>query len=138
VGALDLIKPAVREQPPYTLAALESVRKLNQNESPYDVPEGLKREIAARVISARWQRYPEFVPASLLARLSETYGWPADGILVGNGQYLRMVKVRRPADARHRALPGIIANAVALDGEADVPKTPDRADRGRKRVRAGR
>ena len=85
MGALDLIKPSVRAQPPYTLAALESVRKLNQNESPYDVPEALKREIAARVIAARWQRYPEFVPASLLARLSETYGWPADGILVGNG-----------------------------------------------------
>ena len=83
--ALDLIKPAVRGQPPYTLAALETVRKLNQNESPYDVPEALKREIVKRVVAARWQRYPEFVPAGLLARLSATYGWPAEGILVGNG-----------------------------------------------------
>jgi hypothetical protein len=56
------------------------------------------------------------------------------GILVGNGQYLRMVKVRKAADARHRALAGIIASAVALDGEANVPKRPDRADRGRKRA----
>jgi histidinol-phosphate aminotransferase len=85
VGALDLIKPAVRAQPPYTLAALATARKLNQNESPYDVPEALKREIAERVIGARWQRYPEFVPARLLERLSAAYGWPADGILVGNG-----------------------------------------------------
>ena len=85
MGGLDLIKPAVRAQPPYVLTPLETVRKLNQNESPYDVPEALKREIADRVIAARWQRYPEFVPARLLARLSESYGWPADGILVGNG-----------------------------------------------------
>jgi histidinol-phosphate aminotransferase len=85
VGALDLIKPGVRAQASYTLAALDSVRKLNQNESPYDVPEALKREIAERVIRERWQRYPEFVPATLLARLSATYGWPSDGILVGNG-----------------------------------------------------
>jgi len=85
VGALDLIKPAVLAQPAYTLAALESVRKLNQNESPYDVPEALKRQIAERVVEQRWQRYPEFVPASLLAKLSAAYGWPADGILVGNG-----------------------------------------------------
>ena len=83
--ALDLIKPAVRAQPAYTLAALETVRKLNQNESPYDVPEALKREIAERVIAQRWQRYPEFVPAGLLARLSAAYGWPTDGILAGNG-----------------------------------------------------
>ena len=85
MGALDLIKPAVRAQPAYTLAALETVRKLNQNESPYDVPEALKREIAERVIAQRWQRYPEFVPAGLLAKLSAAYRWPAEGILVGNG-----------------------------------------------------
>jgi histidinol-phosphate aminotransferase len=85
VDALDLIKPAVRAQPAYTLAALATARKLNQNESPYDVPEALKREIAERVIAQRWQTYPEFVPAGLLAKLSSTYAWPSDGILVGNG-----------------------------------------------------
>jgi histidinol-phosphate aminotransferase len=85
LDALDLIKPAVREQPAYTLAALATVRKLNQNESPYDVPEALKREIAERVVAQPWQRYPEFVPAGLLAKLSATYGWPAEGILAGNG-----------------------------------------------------
>jgi histidinol-phosphate aminotransferase len=84
-GALALIKPAVRAQPAYTLAALDAPRKLNQNESPYDVPAALKAEILARAASARWQRYPEFVPQRLLDRLSALYGWPAEGILAGNG-----------------------------------------------------
>ena len=85
MDALELIKPSVRAQPAYTLAALDAARKLNQNESPYDVPEALKREILERAVAGRWQRYPEFVPAGLLARLSAAYDWPADGILVGNG-----------------------------------------------------
>jgi histidinol-phosphate aminotransferase len=84
-SALDLIKPSVREQPAYTLAALDAARKLNQNESPYDLPEALKREIAERAVAARWPRYPEFVPRRLLQRLAVLYEWPPDGILVGNG-----------------------------------------------------
>jgi hypothetical protein len=37
------------------------------------------------------------------------------GILVGNGKFLRMVKIRRAADIRPRQLAGIIASAVARD-----------------------
>jgi len=83
--ALDLIKQSVRAQPGYTLAALDAGRKLNQNESPYDLPDALKREIVERVARAPWPRYPEFVPERLLARLAEWFRWPADGILAGNG-----------------------------------------------------
>ena len=83
--ALDLIKASVQAQPGYTLAALDASRKLNQNESPYDLPDTLKREIVERVARAPWPRYPEFVPSRLLARLSEWFRWPADGILAGNG-----------------------------------------------------
>ena len=64
--ALALIKASVRAQPAYTLAALDARRKLNQNESPYDLPDALKREIVERVARAPWPRYPEFVPARLL------------------------------------------------------------------------
>ncbi len=77
--ALDLIKASVRAQPGYTLAALDAGRKLNQNESPYDLPDSLKREIVERVARAPWPRYPEFVPARLLQRLAEWFRWPAEG-----------------------------------------------------------
>ena len=38
------------------------------------------------------------------------------GILVGNGKFLRMVKVRKTADIRPRAFAAIVASAVAFDG----------------------
>lgn len=38
-----------------------------------------------------------------------------EGILVGKGAYLRMVKIRKPSDIEPRALSAVIARAVALD-----------------------
>lgn len=38
-----------------------------------------------------------------------------DGILVGNGKFLRMVKVRKAADIRPGPIAGVIKRAVALD-----------------------
>ncbi len=83
--ALALIKPSVRSQAAYTLAAPPARRKLNQNESPFDFPAELKRVVLERVAAQPWQRYPEFAPPELLALLAEHYGWVADGVLVGNG-----------------------------------------------------
>jgi histidinol-phosphate aminotransferase len=85
VEGLALIKPAVRAQAGYTLSAPAAPRKLNQNESPWDVPPALKREILAAAEAAPWQRYPEFAPPELLAALADRYGWMPEGILVGNG-----------------------------------------------------
>src|SRR5512136_1992227 len=82
---LALIKPAVRGQSAYTLEASQARRKLNQNESPLDLPPELKRRSLERVAAAAWHRYPEFAPAALLADLAQRVGWTADGILVGNG-----------------------------------------------------
>jgi histidinol-phosphate aminotransferase len=82
---LALIKPGVRAQTAYTLSAPAARRKLNQNESPWDVPPALKREILATAEATPWHRYPEFAPPELLAALAARYGWTPDGILVGNG-----------------------------------------------------
>jgi len=82
---LALIKPAVRGQSAYTLEASQASRKLNQNESPLDLPPELKQRILERVAAAAWHRYPEFAPGALLADLARRVGWTADGILVGNG-----------------------------------------------------
>jgi histidinol-phosphate aminotransferase len=83
--ALALIKPSVRSQTAYTLAAPPARRKLNQNESPWDLPAELKREVLAAAEAAPWHRYPEFAPPELLQALAEHYGWRPDGVLVGNG-----------------------------------------------------
>lgn len=48
------------------------------------------------------------------------------GILVGNGEFLRMIKVRKTADIRPRALAGVIAGAVALDRRGRTPNAARR------------
>jgi histidinol-phosphate aminotransferase len=82
---LSLIKPAVRGQAGYTLVSPAARRKLNQNESPFDFPAELKREVFDQVLDQAWQRYPEFVPRDLQVALAEHYGWVPDGVLIGNG-----------------------------------------------------
>jgi histidinol-phosphate aminotransferase len=82
---LALIKPAVLAQPGYTLVSPPARRKLNQNESPFDFPAELKREVFAQVSGQSWQRYPEFVPRDLQVALAQHYRWVPDGVLVGNG-----------------------------------------------------
>lgn len=82
---LALVKPAVRAQGAYALSAPAARRKLNQNESPWDLPPALKREVLAAAETAPWQRYPEFAPPALIAALAAHYGWVPEGVLVGNG-----------------------------------------------------
>jgi histidinol-phosphate aminotransferase len=82
---LSLIKPAVLAQQGYTLVSPPARRKLNQNESPFDFPGELKREVFTQVSGQSWQRYPEFVPRDLQVAVAQHYGWVPDGVLVGNG-----------------------------------------------------
>ena len=82
---LALVKPGVRAQAGYTLRSPAARRKLNQNESPYDLPADLKQAVLERAASAPWQRYPEFVPVRLVERLAAHYGWVPEGVVVGNG-----------------------------------------------------
>ncbi|OLD04393.1 MAG: histidinol-phosphate transaminase [Gemmatimonadetes bacterium 13_1_40CM_3_69_22] len=86
-AALALIKPEVRAQTAYTLDAPASgtLRKLNQNESPFDAPETVKQAVIAAMRDEPWNRYPPLAPTDLLERLAARHGWVADGVLIGNG-----------------------------------------------------
>jgi histidinol dehydrogenase len=79
------IKPAVRAITAYTLAPRRATIKLNQNESPFDMPGEIKQEVERRLAARAWSRYPDFVPASLLERLAHFSNWKPEGTLAGNG-----------------------------------------------------
>lgn len=83
--ALAHVKASVRELPPYTLRHTRPRIKLNQNESPYDLPEALKAEVCARLAVRPWSRYPPFVPTEFIASVAEAQRWDPDGVLVGSG-----------------------------------------------------
>jgi histidinol-phosphate aminotransferase len=83
--ALRHVKPQVRSLGAYTLRLHEPRIKLNQNESPFDVPDALKARIAERLAGREWNRYPPFVAHNFVEAAAEFTGWPRDGVLVGNG-----------------------------------------------------
>jgi histidinol-phosphate aminotransferase len=83
--ALRHVKPRVRELAAYTLRRHEPRIKLNQNESPYDVPEALKRRLWERLLERPWNRYPPFVADDFIGAVAERTGWPREGVLVANG-----------------------------------------------------
>src|SRR5947209_1762019 len=84
-AALARIKPEVRAQQAYTLTAPAAARKLNQNESPFDAPDGVKDAVLTAARAAPWNRYPPYTPGDLLERIARRHGWTPDGVLVGNG-----------------------------------------------------
>jgi hypothetical protein len=54
--ALARVKPAVRALHAYTLRPYQPRIKLNQNESPFDVPDAIKARIAERLAGRPWNR----------------------------------------------------------------------------------
>ncbi len=83
---LTRIRPAVRGEKPYRVAVPpETSGKLNQNESPFDLPTDFKQELIERLQEIPFNRYPSDQPERLRRAYAEYTGHDADGILVGNG-----------------------------------------------------
>ena len=82
---LNRIKPEVRAIDGYHLETHDSAVKLNQNESPFDVPDDLKRQILESVQARPWSRYPAPMPMDLVSALAQHVGWNPEGLIVCNG-----------------------------------------------------
>lgn len=85
VDVRENFRQSVLELAPYAVSGHPAKIKLNQNESPFDIPEGLKKEIVDEFIRKSWNRYPEVFSTALPKRLSELYGIPVDSFIVANG-----------------------------------------------------
>ncbi|MFH0888981.1 MAG: histidinol-phosphate transaminase [Planctomycetota bacterium] len=79
------IKKSVTELDEYIVSQDTSVVKLNQNESSYDIPTSLKKKILSKLAASKWNRYPSGRPVPLINAISKYVGYPADGIVAGNG-----------------------------------------------------
>lgn len=83
---LEYIRPAVRDRKAYIVDAPDNAPvKLNQNESPFDLPPELKAEIIEAISDIEFNRYPSEQPTQLRDALAEYTGHPAEGIIIGNG-----------------------------------------------------
>ncbi len=79
------VRSIVAAMTAYTLDLRDSEIKLNQNESPYDLPAELKDEVLDRVRRRGWNIYPDFESIGLRTALAGAYGLAPENILAGNG-----------------------------------------------------
>jgi len=82
---MELFNENVRQLEPYTLKSVPAKVKLNQNESPFDIPSEVKDEILEEFRRSSWNRYPEVLPFRLIDLLAEHHHYPAKGIIAANG-----------------------------------------------------
>ena len=79
------IRASVRALARYHFTPRTSSVKLDQNESPFDLPAELKEAALERLRSAAWHRYPELHARSLEEALAARHDWDPDGVVVSNG-----------------------------------------------------
>jgi histidinol-phosphate aminotransferase len=79
------VTPAVAALGAYTLKVTVAPVKLNQNESPWDVPADFKARVLARCEAASWNRYPDFYPQDVLAGIGALHGLDEHWVMLGNG-----------------------------------------------------
>lgn len=82
---LKRIRPEILSADGYHLTRYDCPVKLNQNESPFDIPDDLKNEILADVRKRPWFRYPQPMEMDLVEALADFAGWRPDALIVCNG-----------------------------------------------------
>ncbi len=82
---LSLIKPNIHSLDAYDTEAVPCVTKLDANESPYDLPEGLKKRVLEGLSNISFNRYPDQDASDLRFVISKTYGVDMAEVLTGNG-----------------------------------------------------
>jgi histidinol-phosphate aminotransferase len=81
---MKYIRKSIQELKEYYVPQDKYEVKLNQNESPYDVPEDLKEEIVEKFMNTDWNRYPSRTAAPLVAAISKYTNFPKEGIVAAN------------------------------------------------------
>ena len=83
---VHLVRPEIRAERAYRVpTTLAADAKVDQNESPYDLPDEVKRAALDAFAATPWNRYPDDRPHQLVAALEERNGLPAGSVIVGRG-----------------------------------------------------
>ncbi|MCS7058523.1 MAG: aminotransferase class I/II-fold pyridoxal phosphate-dependent enzyme [Meiothermus sp.] len=85
---MKAFKPHLGGLPSYPYQGVEAPIKLDQNESPYDLPAELKARVVARLAALSYNRYPHLHAEDVRERLSAWLGWPMEGLVLSPGSNL--------------------------------------------------
>nr|TLU55364.1 MAG: histidinol-phosphate transaminase [Chlorobium sp.] len=82
----SILNPALQNIATYKVEGGQQAEiKLNQNESPIDVPMWLKEEITSEFIKEPWNRYPDILPYRGMQAYADFLGVSADSVMMSNG-----------------------------------------------------
>lgn len=130
---MKAFKPHLQGLPSYPYRKVDAAIKLDQNESPYDLPLELKQRILARLEQLHFNRYPDLHAEEVRHKLAGLLGWPAEGLVVSPGSNL-LIQALAQASSRvldtapafpHYAfsakMMGVPYQAVALEANFGLP-----------------
>ncbi|NTW10268.1 MAG: histidinol-phosphate transaminase [Chlorobiaceae bacterium] len=81
-----LLNPALQDIAVYKVEGGQQAEiKLNQNESPFDLPLWLKEEILGEFQMEPWNRYPEILPYRGMKAYADFLRVPVESVLMSNG-----------------------------------------------------
>lgn len=120
---MDPFKPHLSGLAAYPYRKVEAAIKLDQNESPWDLPEDLKERALERMRRAPWNRYPEMHAEGVRSLVARFLEWPAEGIVIAPGSNFLVLAL---AQAARRVLDTSPSFAF-YEGAAKLTGTPYRA-----------
>jgi histidinol-phosphate aminotransferase len=82
---MDAFKPHLAGLAAYPYRKVDAPIKLDQNESPWDLPADLKDRALARMRQAAWNRYPDMHAEAVRGRVARVLDWPEAGVVVAPG-----------------------------------------------------
>ena len=81
-----LVRPEIRGERAYRVpTTLEADAKVDQNESPYDLPDEIKRAALDAFAATPWNRYPDDRPHRLIEAVEQREGLEPGSVIVGRG-----------------------------------------------------
>jgi histidinol-phosphate aminotransferase len=126
------VRERVRAAPLYPFTPIDASVKLDQNESGFDVPPELKRDIFRRLEHSAWNRYPDMHAEGLRAKIAALEGWDPSGVVVTPGSNVLIYALTQIAGIGQRLLgvaPGFALYALSgtlLESKVtELPLEPD-------------
>jgi histidinol-phosphate aminotransferase len=117
---MDAFKPHLSGLAAYPYRKVEAAIKLDQNESPWDLPEDLKERALQRMRGAPWNRYPDMHAEGIRALVARWLDWPERGIVIAPGSNFLVLAL---AQAARRVLDTAPSFAF-YEGAARLTGTP--------------
>jgi histidinol-phosphate aminotransferase len=133
----QILRPELSVTPAFAISEVPHRAKLDQNESPYDVPDEIKQRILADLAESRWSRYPQPAQyAEIKAEFAEAIGHPAERLVItagcdqmillaywaagGPGRRARFFEPTYPMFGHYASITATAADAVVLGPDLDV------------------